>query len=151
MGLQEKVKSLRLSLSELQDTYYPEIDASIADFSGEEEEKIRGQIEIMERLKLENQALKKENGTLQKTIIRNENQGQNFVHNLHDGIAKLVRGDFSMMNENNLLSPSKQFTTTSSSESIPELVAMSEPSSSSAIVGDVLLDNTDGEDEDDED
>ena len=116
LKLQEKVKSLRLNLSELQDTYYteigsaktnvsmeqrkrlaliehikqkyPDFDASIADFSTEEEQRIRGQIEIMERLKLQNEALKKQNDNLQKTIIQHDSYEQNLVHNLNDRMAK---------------------------------------------------------------
>eukprot|EP01083_Nonionella_stella_P144390 450746_1 len=148
--LQEKVKGLRVNLSELQDKYYDEVGAAKTDLSMErrkrmelldqirakypavevssdhkfdslEEQEMRDQIQTLERLKLENEGIKKENCRLQKTIISNETRDQNFVHNLHDQMAKLVRGDFSLMNEN-LISPSKRFDVSSSTSSISSLL-----------------------------
>ena len=122
LKLQEKLKTLRLNLSQLQDKYYnevgtaktnislerrkrmellekikekyPDFDASIADLSKEEEDKIKSQTMIMEKLKLEVDALKKNNQQLQKTIIQNESRDQHFVHNLNQQMAKFCYTKF---------------------------------------------------------
>ena len=58
----------------------------------------------------------------------------------------MVRGDFTMINEN-LISPTKRFEVASSSESIPELRTITESESPKNVI---LLDNTDVDDDDDE-
>merc|ERR1712130_155735 len=72
----------------------------------------------------------------------NESRDQNLVHNVHHQLAKLVRGDFTMMNESNinLISPSKQF-------NIPN---DEQPHSENHNLSKILLDDEDEDDDDNE-
>eukprot|EP01084_Bolivina_argentea_P155915 271691_1 len=133
--LQEKIKNLRLNLSELQDKYYSDVSVANSDlkiekmkrmnlinkiketygdnidlnifsngeFNENEEKEIKEQVIIMEKLKLENDRLKLDNQKLNKTIISNESREHHIVHNLHQSMAKLIKGDFTIDNNINLL------------------------------------------------
>merc|ERR1712154_131146 len=75
------------------------------------------------------------------------NRDQNLVHNLHHQMSKLVRGDFTM-NNFNLISPTKRFDVSSSTESLPGFGGISEDSANKNAL---FVDGENTEDEEDED
>lgn len=113
--LQEKVKSLRLSLSEIQDKYYhevaeantnvtlekrqrlalmervreqfPNFDAEAIGFGDQDMDRMKQELFCVETLKLQNEALKRDIEGLQKTISQNESRDQ-YIHSLVPEMAK---------------------------------------------------------------
>merc|ERR1712244_59058 len=74
------------------------------------------------------------------------NRDQNLVHNLHHQMSKLVRGDFTM-NNFNLISPTKRFDVSSSTESLPGFGGISEDSANKNAL---FVDGENTEDDEDE-